>query len=213
MALTYVNAAKKWWENNMKAKLKWFFKSFIWLFVLGLVIDIVSKAIIKTNMQEFDSITLIPHFLAITFSYNEAAAFGMGFANPEVNRWIYISVALIASGVILYFYVRKNKTYGKFLKACLMCILVGAIGNLIDRIIYGKVVDFIDFFGIWHAIFNVADSFVVVGAIMLIVYLIVEEVKDYKAKKALEPKVEGKVLSKTEQEKLEADQESDKVDN
>lgn len=196
----------------MKAKLKWFFESFIWLFVLGLVIDIVSKAIVKNNMVEGDSITLIPHFLAITFSYNEAAAFGMGFKEPEVNRWIYISVAIIAIAVILFFYIKKNKTYGKFLKACLMCILVGAVGNLIDRFIYTKVVDFIDFFGIWHAIFNVADSFVVVGTIMLIVYLIVDEVKDYRAKKASEPKVEGKVLSKTEQEKLEADKEADKVD-
>ena len=197
----------------MKAKLKWFFESFIWLFVLGLVIDIVSKAVIRGNMSEGDSITLIPHFLAITFSYNDAAAFGMGFSNPEVNKWIYIVVAFIAIAVILFFYIRKNKEYGKFLKACLMCILVGAVGNLIDRFAYGKVVDFIDFFGIWHAIFNVADSFVVVGTIMLIVYLIVEEVKDYKARKALEPKVEGKVLSKTEQEKIERDEESEKVDN
>ena len=197
----------------MKAKLKWFFESFIWLFVLGLVIDIVSKAVIRGNMSEGDSITLIPHFLAITFSYNDAAAFGMGFSNPEVNKWIYIVVAFIAIAVILFFYIRKNKEYGKFLKACLMCILVGAVGNLIDRFAYGKVVDFIDFFGIWHAIFNVADSFVVVGTIMLIVYLIVEEVKEYKARKALEPKVEGKVLSKTEQEKIERDEESEKVDN
>ena len=189
----------------MKAKLKWFFESFIWLFVLGLVIDIVSKAVIRSNMTEGDSIVLIPHFLAITFSYNDAAAFGMGFSNPEVNKWLYIVVAFIAAGVILYFYIRKNKVYGKFIKACLMCILVGAIGNLIDRFAYGKVVDFIDFFGIWHAIFNVADSFVVVGTIMLIVYLIVEEVKEYKANKANEPKVEGKVLSKTEQEKIERD--------
>ena len=197
----------------MKAKLKWFFESFIWLFVLGLIIDIVSKTIIKTNMVEGDSIVLIPKFLAITFSYNEAAAFGMGFKEPEVNRWIYISVALLATAAILFFYVRKNKVYGKFLKACLMCILVGAVGNLIDRLIYGKVVDFIDFFGIWHAIFNVADSFVVVGTILLVVFLILEEVKDYRARKATEPKPEGKILSKTEQEKLERDQEDEQVDN
>ena len=197
----------------MKAKLKWFFESFIWLFVLGLIIDIVSKTIIKTNMVEGDSIVLIPKFLAITFSYNEAAAFGMGFKNPEVNRWIYISVALIATAAILFFYIKKNKTYGKYIKACLMCILVGAIGNLIDRIVYGKVVDFIDFFGIWHAIVNVADSFVVVGTIMLIVYLIIEEVKDYRAQKANEPKVEGKVLSRTEQEQLEREKEDDSVEN
>ena len=193
----------------MKEKLKWFFESFIWLFVLGLVIDIVSKSIIKTNMVEGDSIVLIPKFLAITFSYNEAAAFGMGFKEPEVNRWIYISVALLASAAILFFYIKKYKSYGKFLKACLMCILVGALGNLIDRLIYGKVVDFIDFFGIWHAIFNVADSFVVIGTIMLVVFLILEEVKDYRAKKAAEPPVEGKVLSKTEQEKIERDQQDE----
>ena len=193
----------------MKEKLKWLFESFIWLFVLGLVIDIVSKLIVKTNMVEGDSIVLIPHFLAITFSYNEAAAFGMGFKNPEVNRWIYISVAVIASVAILYFYIKKFKTFGKFVKAVLMCILVGAVGNLIDRLIYGKVVDFIDFFGIWHAIFNVADSFIVVGTILLIIYLIVEEVKEYKARQATEPKVEGKVLSKTEQEKIERDQEDE----
>ena len=193
----------------MKDKLKWLFESFIWLFVLGLVIDIVSKLVIKTNMVEGDSIILIPKFLAITFSYNEAAAFGMGFKEPEVNRWIYISIAVLASAAILFFFIRKYKTYGKFLKACLMCILVGAVGNLIDRIFYGKVVDFIDFFGIWHAIFNVADSFVVVGTILLVVYLILEEVKDYKAKKASEPPVEGKVLSKTEQEKIERDQQDE----
>ena len=214
MAHTYVEDAKKSWGNNMKEKLKWFFESFIWLFVLGLVIDIVSKVIVKVNMVEnIDQIVLIPNFLKITFVYNEKAAFGMGFASAEVNKWIYIVVALLASAAILFFYIRNYRKYGKFLKACLMCILVGAIGNLLDRFIYGKVVDFIDFFGIWNAIFNVADSFVVVGTIMLIVYLIVQEVKDYKAKKAEEPQVEGKVLSKTEQEKMQREKEIDKVDN
>ena len=204
----------------MKEKLKWFFESFIWLFVLGLVIDIVSKLVIKNNMAPGDSIVLIPHFLAITFSYNEAAAFGMGFSNPEVNKWLYIVVALLASAAIIFFYVKKFSAFGKYVKACLMCILVGAVGNLIDRFAYGKVVDFIDFFGIWHAIFNVADSFIVVGTIMLVVYLIIGEVKDFKEKRALE-KEEGeeKLLSKTEQEKLERDNEelktedSDKVEN
>ena len=198
----------------MKAKFKIAFESFIWLFILGLAIDIVFKALIVNILKdEGTSIVLIPHFLAITFSYNDAAAFGMGFTNPEVNKWLYIVVAFIAIAVILFFYIRKFKTYGKFIKACLMCILVGAVGNLIDRFVYGRVVDFIDFFGIWHAIFNVADSFVVVGTIMLVVYLIVEEVNDYRARKAAEPEPEGKVISKTEQEKIDRDNESDKVDN
>lgn len=198
----------------MKEKLKWFFESFIWLFVLGLVIDIVSKVVIKTNMTPGDSIVLIPHFLAITFSYNEAAAFGMGFSNPQVNKWLYIVVALLASAAIIFFYVKKNRIFGKYVKACLMCILVGAVGNLIDRFAYGKVVDFIDFFGIWHGIFNVADSFIVVGTIMLIVYLIISEIKDFKARRALEAE-EGdkKLLSKTEQEQLERDAKEQESDN
>ena len=91
----------------MKQKLKWFFDSFIWLFVLGLVIDIVSKIVIKTNLVEGDKHTIIPYFFAITFSYNDAAAFGMGFKDPNINRWIYIIVALIASAVILFFYIRN----------------------------------------------------------------------------------------------------------
>ena len=183
------------------------------IFVVGLTIDIVTKIIVNNKMTEGDSIILIPHFLAITLSYNTAAAFGMGFNSPEVNRWIYIAVALFATGAILFFYIRNFKKYSLFIKACLACILVGAIGNLIDRLIYSKVVDWIDFFGIWHAIFNIADSFVVVGTIMLIVWLIIEEVKEYKAKKASEPQVEGKVLSKTEQEMQEANEEKDKVEN
>ena len=90
-----------------------------------------------------------------------------------------------------------------------MLILTGALGNVIDRLFYAKsnycVVDWIDFCGIWGAIFNIADSCIVVGSIMLIVYLIVEEVKDYKIKKANEPKEETPVLSKTEQEKKDYD--------
>ena len=86
-----------------------------------------------------------------------------------------------------------------------------------DRLFYAKsgycVVDWIDFCGIWRFIFNIADSGVVVGTIMLVVYLIIQEVKDYKANKMNEPKVEGKVLSKVEQEKNEHLKDEEKVDN
>ena len=98
-----------------------------------------------------------------------------------------------------------------------MLMLTGAIGNLIDRLFYAQsnfcVVDWIDFCGIWAYIFNLADSGIVVGTIMLIVWLIVEEVKEYKAQKALEPKVEGKLISKTEQEQIDRNKEEEKVDN
>lgn len=92
-----------------------------------------------------------------------------------------------------------------------MMILAGAIGNVIDRIFYSPeflanpvngVVDWIDFYGIWKFNFNIADSCVVVAAIMLIVYMIVNEIIDYRKNNKDKPKEDNeKVLSKTEQEK------------
>ena len=196
----------------MKEKLKWFFNSFIWLGVLGLIVDIITKLVIKTNLVEGQRNDLIPGFLAITFTYNEAAAFGMGFDNPEVNKWMYIVIALVVSAVIIFFFVKKFDKFNKFLRACLMLIVAGAIGNVIDRFIYGKVVDFIDFYGIWNAIFNVADCCIVIGTIMLIVYLIIEEVKEYRRKKKEEPEPQGKVLSKEEQERLKRDSEPEEIE-
>lgn len=203
----------------MKEKLRWFFKSFIWLFVLLLVIDIVTKLVVMFNMKLGDSITLIPGFLKITLVYNANAAFGMGFASPEVNRWLYIVIAILGAGIILYFYIKKYQKLNMFIKACLMMMLTGAIGNLIDRLFYAKsnycVVDWINFFDndFWHWVFNIADSAIVVGTIMLLIYFIVDEVKEYKANKAKEVPVEGKVLSKVEKEKIDHLNEEEKVDN
>ena len=202
--------------------LKWFFRSFIWLFAILLVIDIVTKQVIMNkNIDPLNPIVLIPNFLNITFVKNKAAAFGIGFENPAVNRWLYVGVASVAAIGICYFFFKKHKEITLYVRACLMMILTGAVGNLIDRLFYKQteycVVDWIDFCGIWRWVFNIADAAVVVGAFMMIGYLIVEEVKDYKKRKASEPKVEGKVLSKTEQEKKEyleeESKETEKVDN
>lgn len=192
-----------------------------------LIVDFVTKQVVMNNVDLYSGqIPVIPHFLNIIYSRNLKAAFGMGFTNPQVNRWLYIVFAFIASAAIIFFYVKKNKVYGRYIKACLMLILAGAIGNVIDRLFYKTsdvttsfgVVDWIDFqFGDYHyATFNIADSCIVIGCIMLIVYLIVGEVKEYRANKATEPKVEGKVLSKEEQARVERNEEidaSEKVDN
>ena len=203
--------------NKIKNALNWFFRSFIWLFALLLIADIVTKLVFSLTMNEGDYYQIIPGFLRIRLSFNANAAFGMGFTTPEVNRVIYIIIAIIGTGIILYFYVRKFKKLNLYVRACLMLMLTGAIGNLIDRLFYVQsnfcVVDWIDFCGIWAYIFNLADSGIVVGTIMLIIWLIIEEVKEYKAQKALEPKVEGKLISKTEQEQIDRNKEEEKVDN
>ena len=204
--------------------LKWFFFSYIWLSVLLLVVDIVTKqAVVKhfgsPDVADADMIVVIPNFVRITYQVNWKAAMGLGFDQPMVNRILYIVVAFIGLGLILGFYIWKFKKINSLVKACLMLMAVGALGNLIDRLFYSPeflgydvngVVDWIDFYfnhDVWAYTFNIADSCVVIGTLMLVVYLIVDEIKEYKKKKQQEVKEPaGKVLSKEEQSRLEAEQ-------
>jgi signal peptidase II len=188
--------------------LKWFFSSFIWLGLILLALDIVSKVLIFFLLGEGNSIPnpIIPGFLTITCVLNPNAAFGLGFFDPVLNRVMYIIVYLIGLAILTGIYIIKYRKLSKLLRACLIMMAAGALGNLIDRLFYSfsgyQVIDWIDFYGIWKFVFNVADSSVVVGTIMLIIWLIVTEVKDYKAKKALVAD-EGKVLSVDEKARLE----------
>ncbi len=196
--------------------LKWFFHSYIWLFVLGILTDIISKNIIVNTMSVGDSIPLIPNFLHITYSVNTAAAFSIGTGNDVANLVLYSCIAGAASVGIVIYYVKAHKKMHALLKAALMLILTGALGNLVDRLFYTPeylgytargVVDFIDFCGIWHAIFNIADSCICIGALVMIIYFIVDEVNSRKAKPKDKVKQE-KVLSKTEKEMQNQENES-----
>lgn len=203
--------------------LKWFFFSFIWLAVLFLVVDIVTKqAIVHYFKTHAEPIVLIGTpanpFLQINYTINERAAFGFGLTSAVANRIIYIIVAIIGFGLIVGFYVYKFKKLNKLLKACLMLMSVGALGNLIDRIFFsaeflsgvylstsnaGGVVDWIDFAGIWSFIFNIADSCIVVGTLIIIVYLIIDEIREMKKRRDKEVKESpAKVLSKEEESLL-----------
>jgi len=197
-------------NNKIKPGLIWFAKSFIWLGLLMLIIDIVTKNVVIANRDAIKAssehgIILIPNFLAINYVINTGAAFGLSAGNTEagyvVNRVIYIIIAIIASAALIGFLVKKElevkKGKGlplkKYYKACIFLILAGALGNLIDRIAYtpeylgyqyNGVVDWINFFGIWGYNFNIADSCLVIGVIMVIVMLIVEEVQDSRKRNA-----------------------------
>lgn len=211
--------------------LKWFFHSYIWIGIIVLIIDIISKNIICNNMAEGDSITLIPRFLSITYTINRHAAFGIGPSDPTASKILYICVAVVAIiGISIYFAKNQKKMPG-YVKAALFMIVAGALGNMIDRIIYspeylhalsnqpGGVVDFIDFFNgsalhkYWHFIFNIADCGVVIGCFILLGYCIVDMIKEAKQNKEKEKvTVEDneKVLSTSEKQKLE-EQEKNRV--
>lgn len=201
--------------------LKWFFFSYIWLAVLLFVVDLVTKLVVvkhfgSPDVADGNEIVVIPNFVRITYTVNWHAAMGLGFDNSLVNRILYIVIAFIGLGLILGFYIWKFKKINALVKACLMLMAVGALGNLIDRLFYtpqflgfdvNGVVDWIDFYfnhNVWGYVFNIADSCVVIGTLMLIVFLIVDEVKEYRKKKQQEVKEPaGKVLSKEEQSRLE----------
>ena len=213
-------------ENKFLKGLKWFFDSYIWLGLILLIIDIVTKNVVVQNQANIaggqnNGIDIIPGFLGINYTINNKVVFGLDiFKNDVATRIVFIVVALLVTGGILFYLIKKWDKVNRFYKACLFMIISGALGNAIDRIFYSAeylnyynaeagryvsgVVDWIDFYGIWGFNFNIADSAVVVAAFMLIIYMIVMEIIDYRKKKQLEPKVEEdntKVLSKTEQEK------------
>ena len=220
--------------------LKWFFNSFIWLGILLFVLDIVSKNIIVQNSNAIKAgggrnggIDIIPGFLGINYVINEKIAFGMMIGTKQITQVVFSIVAIAVAIGIIVFLVKSWGKINRFYKATMMMVVAGALGNVVDRIFYSPeylnyvnesgelargVVDFIDFYGIWGFNFNVADSCVVVAAFMLIIYMIVTEIIDYRRKLRQETaneqskEKEEKVLSATEQEKirlLEKDKEDD----
>lgn len=201
--------------------LKWLFKSYIWLGVLLLAIDIITKQIIMHSGVTPPGVVAKWGFVNITYVLNTKAAFGIGADNPDVSRTIYLIVATLISAGLITYLILKRKDMKLFIRAALIMVVTGAIGNMIDRIFYGglqggralfggAVVDWIDFYWIpgWVWNFNIADSCIVVAAFMLIIYIIVIEVKDYREKNKNKVKTindQQKVLSKSEKEKLEAE--------
>ena len=147
---------------------------------LGVIaLDQVSKLLILNFLYE-GQVDLIPGILRFTYVENRGMAFGM----LADHRWVFmvfstIGIALV--GVYLWFYVK-----GWLGRTALSLIIGGGIGNMIDRVAYGFVVDFIDFyvFDFWKWVFNVADSAVCVGAGMFILYLILDTVKELKKQTA-----------------------------
>lgn len=138
------------------------------------VLDQVTKIYIDTHMTLHESIPVVQGFFNITYVRNPGAAFGfLADASPTVRALFLIGVSILASGLIVY-YIVKMKTEDILLTYGMSLILGGAVGNLIDRIRLGEVIDFLDvYISTYHwPAFNVADSAVTVGAVILFYKLI-----------------------------------------
>ena len=136
------------------------------IIILLIGIDQISKLLALNYLKDIRSIPIIQNVFHLTYVENRGAAFGM-FQN---NQIIFIIVALVASIYGLYYlHTKKVDTVGK---VGILLIISGAIGNLIDRVRLGFVVDYFDFRIIWEYVFNIADIFVVLGTILLCIYIL-----------------------------------------
>ena len=142
-------------------------KKAVIIFLLPLLIillDQLIKVIVIKNIPLISSIEIIPGFFSLTHIHNYGAAFGLFQNSTQLLTWF----SIIIIGAVLYLYdeIPKEKTVQIFVAL----VLGGTLGNLIDRIRFGYVVDFINF-KIWPA-FNLADSAITIGIIGLIIYSI-----------------------------------------
>ena len=135
--------------------------------VLITVLDQLTKLMAVRGLVEIVTIPLIEDIFHLTYCENKGAGFGV-FSN---HTWLLsIVTILIVAAAIVYVFVKRPKE--KLLNVAVTFMIGGAVGNLIDRIRLGYVVDFLDFRWINFPIFNIADCFITVGAIILAVYVI-----------------------------------------
>lgn len=151
------------------------YRWFIGIATIGLLLDQLTKALILASMSLHQSIELLENFAHITYVRNPGAAFGI-FADHSLRIPFFILVSVVASLGILW-YLRREQGGTLRLQIGLSLIFSGAVGNLIDRIRFGEVIDFIDIH--WYQLhwpaFNVADSAICVGVGLLLIDSWIEE--------------------------------------
>ena len=139
----------------------------LWLLLAAFIVlaDQILKILVSSNMELFESFALVPYLFNITYVQNKGAAFSI-FSN---YTWVLAIISLIFSAVLLIYIIVKRPKH-KLLMLSLIMIFAGALGNAIDRIFLGYVIDYIETAFIDFPIFNLADISITVGAALLIVY-------------------------------------------
>ena len=149
------------------------FKILLIVAPLVLILDQVTKYLVNANLAPYASVTLIENFFYLSHVRNPGGAFGvLSWMSPNV----FVVVSALAIGVVFIFFASLEKSQ-RLAAVALALILGGAVGNLVDRVRLGQVIDFIDIH--WHSLkwpaFNVADSAITIGVLLLIIELISSE--------------------------------------
>ncbi len=153
----------------------------VWLLVIlgSVIFDQATKLLVVKLIPYQESVTVIDGVFEFTYIKNEGAAFGM----LSDNRWVFMIISTVAIAAMLV-YLWKFRPNSRWACAAISMIIGGGIGNMIDRVRLGYVIDFLNFCAfpdLWMWIFNVADAFVCVGGGILFVWCVVSIINEGKA--------------------------------
>ena len=142
---------------------------FLSLFAVGVVaLDQLTKYLTVANIALYQDVEFIPGLLGLTYVRNTGAA----FSSFEGQQWLFALVFVGFTGMILWEYFKKPQPFSKLERWCIAAIYGGGLGNMIDRVRLGYVVDMIETKFMVFPVFNVADCFITCGCIVLMVSLI-----------------------------------------
>ena len=163
--------------NLIKKKKPLDYALYTLIIIVGIALDQITKFLTVTLLELYETFPIIEGVIHFTRVHNTGAAFG----SMKDARWIFMIVSAVAITTMLAYLYFGHAT-SRLYEISLAMVISGGIGNMIDRVALGYVVDFIDFRLINFAVFNGADSFVCVGAGLLILALILEIFEETKSK-------------------------------
>jgi signal peptidase II len=143
----------------------------LWVYIVALIavaLDQLSKRLVELLLRPVGDVPLIYNVLHLTYMENTGASFGM----LSGMRWVFVGISFAAVVAIAIYINRRKLPFHRVELLSQGMIMGGAVGNLLDRLILGRVTDFIYVRAINFAVFNIADSFVSVGAVLLCVYIL-----------------------------------------
>ena len=133
--------------------------------IIIIILDQISKVLISTTLDLYESINIIPNFFKLTYTRNFGAAWSI-----MQNKRLFLVIVTIIALIFIFYLIYKEKKLTKFKMIYYGFLIGGIFGNFIDRISCGYVIDFLDFniFGYNFPVFNISDSFIVIGVIMIL---------------------------------------------
>ncbi len=139
----------------------------LWLALSVLILDQGSKQFVEAQLTRYDQLSITP-FFNLVLAYNEGAAFSFLADQGGWQRWFFVFLALAVVAVLVVWLGRLKRSE-RTVAIALGLIIGGAVGNLIDRLLYGHVIDFLDiYYQQWHwPAFNLADSAITLGVILM----------------------------------------------